>query len=91
MFNLQITIIHKFKNHSFRNRRFRNCRLGFTTRQNLKKHFETVNEGIKPFKCSICDAEFANKQNLKKHRKILVKDSNHSSAVIVMLSLTHLS
>ena len=67
MFSLQITIIHRFKNHSFRNRRFRNCRLGFTKRQNLKKHIETFHEGIKPFKCSICDAEFSNKQNLKKH------------------------
>ena len=59
----------------------------FTNKQNLKKHVESVHEGIKPFKCSICDVEFANKQNLKKHRKMLMKDSNHLSAVFVMLSL----
>ena len=54
----------------------------FANKQNLKKHIETVHEGIKPFKCSICDVKFANnynpqiqesqikfanKQNLKKH------------------------
>ena len=36
-------------------------------KQNLKKHVEAVHEGIKPFKCSVCDVKFANKQNLKKH------------------------
>ena len=39
----------------------------FTNKQNLKKHVEAVHEGIKPFKCSVCDVKFANKQNLKKH------------------------
>ena len=55
----------------------------FTNKQNLKKHVEAVHEGIKTFKCSVCDVEFANnynpqiqewyissfanKQNLKKH------------------------
>ena len=55
----------------------------FADKQNLKKHVEAVHEGIKPFKCSICDLKFANnynpliqewyissfadKQNLKKH------------------------
>ena len=31
----------------------------FANKQNLKKHIETVHEGIKPFKCSICDVKFA--------------------------------
>ena len=39
----------------------------FVNQQNLKKHVEAVHEGIKPFKCSVCDVKFANKQNLKKH------------------------
>ena len=33
----------------------------------LNKHIEIVHEGIKPFKCSVCDVKFANKQHLKKH------------------------
>ena len=39
----------------------------FTNKQDLKKHVEAVHEGIKPFKCSVCDVKFANKQHLKKH------------------------
>ena len=39
----------------------------FADNQNLKKHVEVVHEGIKPFKCSVCDVKFANKQHLKKH------------------------
>ena len=35
----------------------------FTNKQNLKKHIEAVHEGIKPFKCSICDVKFANNYN----------------------------
>ena len=35
----------------------------FTNKQNLKKHVEAVHEGIKPFKCSVCDVEFANNYN----------------------------
>ena len=33
----------------------------------LKKHIETVHEGIKPFKCKTCDYETAHKPHLKKH------------------------
>ena len=32
----------------------------FANKQILKKHVETVHEGIKPFECSICDVKFAN-------------------------------
>ena len=39
----------------------------FANKQNLKKHVEAVHEGIKPFKCSVCDVKFANEQNLKTH------------------------
>ena len=35
----------------------------FANKQNLKKHVEAVHEGIKPFKCSICDLKFANNYN----------------------------
>ena len=35
----------------------------FADKQNLKKHVEAVHEGIKPFKCSICDLKFANNYN----------------------------
>ena len=35
----------------------------FANKQILKKHIETVHEGIKHFKCSICDVEFANNYN----------------------------
>ena len=39
----------------------------FANKQNLQKHVEAVHEGIKPFKCSVCDVKFANEQNLKTH------------------------
>ena len=35
----------------------------FADKQNLKKHVEAVREGIKPFKCSVCDLKFANNYN----------------------------
>ena len=35
----------------------------FANKQNLKKHVGTVHEGIKPFKCSVCDVKFANNYN----------------------------
>ena len=35
----------------------------FANKQNLKKHVEAVHEGIKPFKCSVCDVKFANNYN----------------------------
>ena len=35
----------------------------FAIKQNLKERVETVHEGIKPFKCSICDVKFANNYN----------------------------
>ena len=35
----------------------------FANKQNLKKHIETVHEGIKPFKCSVCDVKFGNNYN----------------------------
>ena len=41
-------------------------------KRNLKRHIESVHEGIKPFKCNICDYETAQKGHLKKH-----KDSVH--------------
>ena len=33
----------------------------------MKKHFESVHEGIKPFKCHICPFESAQKANLQTH------------------------
>ena len=75
----------------------------FANKQKLKKHVEAVHEGIKPFKCSVCDVKFANNYNPliqeryllhlqinKIHRnmlKLFMKDSNLSSAVFVMSSL----
>ena len=35
----------------------------FANQQKLKKHVGTVHEGIKPFKCSVCDVKFANNYN----------------------------
>ena len=37
----------------------------FANQQKLKKHVDTVHEGIKPFECSICDVKFANNYNPK--------------------------
>ena len=35
----------------------------FANQQKLKKHVDTVHEGIKPFECSICVVKFANNYN----------------------------
>ena len=35
----------------------------FANQQNLKKHVGTVHEGMKPFKCSVCDVKFAKNYN----------------------------
>ena len=32
----------------------------FANQQKIKKHVDTVLEGIKPFECSICDVKFEN-------------------------------
>ena len=35
----------------------------FANKKKLNEHVETVHEGIKPFKRSVCDAKFANNYN----------------------------
>ena len=35
----------------------------FANQQKLKKHVDTVHEGIKPFECSVCDVKFGNNYN----------------------------
>ena len=36
-----------------------------TYKSDLKRHFESVHEGIKPFKCKLCDYEAARPSQLK--------------------------
>ena len=36
-------------------------------KSNVKKHLESVHDGIKPNKCSICDCSYSNKSALKRH------------------------
>ena len=33
----------------------------------MRSHIATVHEGLKPFKCSLCDSWFGTKQYVKKH------------------------
>ena len=33
----------------------------------LSRHISSVHEGIKPFKCNICEAKFARKSHLNSH------------------------
>ena len=35
----------------------------FANKQKWKAHVEAVHEGIKPFRCSVCDVKFANNYN----------------------------
>ena len=39
------------------------CQKLFTLKASLKKHYDTVHEGIKPFDCKFCDEKFAVKLN----------------------------
>ena len=41
----------------------RNHKIRFANKQNLKKYVEAVHEGIKHFKCCVCDVEFASSYN----------------------------
>ena len=43
------------------------CDATFTKGYNLKKHIESIHEGIKPFECSTCYKTFSHKYNLKSH------------------------
>ena len=48
----------------------KNCDYKTTQKGHLKKHIESVHEGIKPankFKCNICDYETVQNSKLKKH------------------------
>ena len=39
----------------------------FTLKNALQMHVKSVHEGMKPFKCVICDAKFVQKTGLDKH------------------------
>ena len=38
------------------------CAADFTSKQNLRRHYESVHEGKKSYKCDDCDAAFTTKQ-----------------------------
>ena len=44
-----------------------------TKNQCLKRHIESVHEGIKPFKCNMCEYETATNQSLKRHKNSVHK------------------
>ena len=43
------------------------CHSVFKTKQNLKRHIQSVHEGKKQHKCSICDYTFSQKGHVKQH------------------------
>ena len=43
--------------------------LGFTTEKNLSRHIEEVHEGIRNYKCNLCDKAFYRKWDLNQHIK----------------------
>ena len=40
---------------------------GFHKKTHLNRHITSVHEGIKPFKCNICEANFARKSHLNEY------------------------
>jgi uncharacterized Zn-finger protein len=42
----------------------------------MKKHVETVHEGKKPFKCTICNSCYTRKTTLNKHMKTVHENMN---------------
>ena len=38
-----------------------------SSKQSLIKHIEVIHEGIKAFKCDLCDSDFSRDQNLQTH------------------------
>ena len=49
---------------------FPGCDKLFSSRYNLKRHFETTHQNIKRFICEVCDKPLSSKQNLKEHMHI---------------------
>ena len=44
------------------------CNMAFTRREHLKRHVETVHQGLKTHKCPTCGRGFGRKDNLEQHR-----------------------
>ena len=45
------------------------CNHCFLESDTLKKHVLTIHEGVKPFKCKICEDRFADKSGMNRHVK----------------------
>ena len=43
----------------------------FSTKQNLERHIKTIHEGVKDYKCDICDKVFGRCDRLKEHNRTL--------------------
>ena len=58
----------------------------FATQQKIKKHVDTAHEGIKSFKCSVCDPyELLSGYFMQKHTKKSIK---RSKAILCMHKLS---
>ena len=63
----------------------------FANQQKLKKHVETVHEGIKSFKCSVCDPyELLSGYFMQKHTKKVSKDPKQYYTCINFLPMFQL-
>ena len=73
-------------NQFMKERRYSNvihiCDKGFSQKQDLNRHIESVHEGKKSFKCNICDAGFTHKANLNKHIDAVHKEKKKFKCTI---------
>ena len=62
------------------------CGASFSTRKDLQQHNETVHEGKKPYKCTLCEERFYQEFTLRKHIKTIHK-SNQQKIIKKAMSI----
>ena len=65
------------------------CEVSFTERGTLRKHFQTVHEGHKDFKCNFCGKSFTEGHNLNKHIEHVHEETSKPKENVLSLLFTN--
>ena len=64
--------------HECQKQKCKFCEKEFPTDSKMKKHVESVHEGLKQYKCRQCDKAFGDDGNLKRHIKSVHEGSGYA-------------